>query len=209
MNRFQMLAAILISAAFITSGAIYSPLYAQQAQTLIDGEISHGGFGGPVLKIGNVAGSTGFWMGGRGGWIMNLDEHHTISLGGGGYGLVSDHGVPVPSTEEDLYALNGYGGFIVEYTNRSYNIVHLTATSLIGAGGLMLREKDYQDVNDDVDTYFVFEPGVNVELNVTNFFRIGAGASYRLTSGINRFGFSDSDFSGLNGVITFKFGKFL
>ncbi|MCC5907469.1 MAG: hypothetical protein JJU13_14755 [Balneolaceae bacterium] len=209
MKRFQMLAAILISAAFITSGAIYSPLYAQQAQTLFDGEVSHGGFGGPVFKIGNVAGSTGFWIGGRGGWIMNLDEHHAISLGGGGYGLVSDHGVPVPSTEEDLYALNGYGGFIVEYTNRSYNIVHITANSLIGAGGLMLREKDYQEVNDDVDTYFVFEPGVNVELNVTSFFRIGAGASYRLTSGINRFGFSDSDFSGLNGVITFKFGKFL
>ncbi len=209
MNRFQMLAVILMSTAFITSGAIYSPLYAQQAQTLFDGEVSHGGFGGPVLKIGNVAGSTGFWIGGRGGWIMNLDEHHAISLGGGGYGLVSDHEVPVPSTEEDLYALNGYGGFIVEYTNRSYNIVHFTATSLIGAGGLMLREKDYQDVNDDADTYFVFEPGVNVELNVTNFFRIGAGASYRLTSGINRFGFSDSDFSGLNGVITFKFGKFL
>jgi len=33
--------------------------------------------------------------------------------------------------------------------------------------------------------YFVFEPGVDVEFNITKFFRIALGASYRLTDGIN------------------------
>jgi hypothetical protein len=209
MKQLHWIAALIVSAALMISGTIFSPLQAQEIQTLFDGDVSHGGFGGPVLKIGGVAGSTGLWVGGRGGWIINLDENHAISLGGGGYGLVTEHEVIDPLIEEELYAMNGYGGFILEYTNRSYSLVHFTATSLIGAGGLMLRDRSFEDVSDDPDTFFVLEPGVNVEVNVTGFFRIGAGASYRITSGINRFGFSDSDFSGFNGVITLKFGKFL
>lgn len=185
-------------------------IHGQQAQTLFDGDVTHGGFGGPVFKIGEVAGSTGFWLGGRGGWVIALDQNHSISLGGGGFGLLTDH--PVPAThinDEDLYALNGYGGFIFEYTNNSAKLIHFTTSALIGAGGLMLRDHSFQDVDDDVDSYFVFEPGLNVELNVTKFFRIAAGASYRYTNGINRFGFTDKDFSGIQGVITLKFGKFL
>lgn len=185
-------------------------MFAQQTETLFDGSVSHGGFGGPVVQIGDVAGTAGVWVGGRGGWIINLDHHHAISLGGGGYGLVTNHRVPVPyDGNDDLYAMGGYGGFIFEYTNRSYRLIHITAATLIGGGGLMLRERNFDDVNEEVESYFVFEPGIHAELNVTHFFRIAAGVNYRMTSGISDFGFTDSDFSGFNGVITFKFGGFL
>ena len=197
---------LLTIALFLSFSFFPSTANAQQAETLFTGDVSHGGFGGPALKIGSVAGSTGIWLGGRGGWIINLDPEHTISLGGGGYGLVSDHRVP---GDDELFALNGYGGFILEYTHKSYRIAHFTVTTLIGGGGLMLRDSDFENVHDDMDNYFVFEPGVNAEVNVTNFFRVSAGATYRITSGISRFGFSDSDFSGLNGMVTLKFGKFL
>jgi len=185
--------------------------HAQETQTLFDGNVSHGGFGGPVVKFSDVAGKTGVWVGGRGGWIINVDNNHALSIGGGGYGLVTEHAATDPesgNSDTDYFALNGYGGFEIEYTNRSYRLVHFTASSLIGAGGLMLRERDFEEVEDDVDTYFVFEPGINAEFNITHFFRVSTGLSYRLTSGIERFGFSDSDFSGINGVITFKFGSF-
>lgn len=184
---------------------------AQQQETLFDGKVSHGGFGGPVVKFSDIAGTTGVWVGGRGGWIINMSSEHAISLGGGGYGLVTNHPAPDSQTVEpdiDYYALNGYGGFEIEYTNSSYKLVHFTLSSLIGGGGLMLRERDYNEFEEEVDSYFVFEPGLHAELNVTTFFRISAGASYRMTSGISRYGFSDSDFSGLNGVITLKFGGF-
>jgi hypothetical protein len=210
MKYSKATAAFLLTAAFLISGAAAQTLFAQQAETLFDGNVSHGGFGGPVVQIGDVAGTTGVWVGGRGGWIINLDENHAISLGGGGYGLVTNHRVPVPfDGNDELYAMGGYGGFIFEYTNHSYRLIHLTATTLIGGGGLMLRERDFDDVLDDVDSYFVLEPGIQAELNVTRFFRIAAGASYRFTSGISSFGYTDKDFSGLNGVITFKFGGFL
>lgn len=188
------------------------PATAQQTETLFDGKATHGGFGGPVVKFSDVAGSAGVWVGGRGGWLINMNEQHTISLGGGGYGLVTNHPVLNPQIgdpDTNYYVLNGYGGFEFEYTNKSYKLVHFTVSSLLGGGGLMMRERDYENVEEDVDSYFVFEPGVHAELNVTNFFRISVGAAYRFTSGIGKFGFSDSDFSGLNGVITFKFGGFL
>ena len=187
----------------------YSPIEAQRAETLIDGSVRHGGFGGPMISVGDVAGSPGLWVGGRGGWIINIDDANAISLGGGGYGLVTNHKVPITvNDQDDLYALNGYGGFVFEYTNRSYRLTHFTVSTLIGGGGLMLRERNYEEVSDDVDSYFVFEPGFNLELNVTTFFRVAAGIQYRFTSGISEYGFSDSDFSGPNGVLTFKFGGF-
>ena len=210
MKKSLLFTEILFVAFLFSAAILNSTVYGQQAQTLFDGDVSHGGFGGPVVKIGDVAGSAGVWVGGRGGWIINLDQNHSISLGGGGYGLVTDHLAPVTQPDsENLYALNGYGGFEIEYTNNSVKLIHFTMSALIGGGGLMLRERDFEDVDEDVDSYFVFEPGLHAELNVTNFFRIAAGASYRYTSGISRFGFSDSDFSGLQGVITLKFGKFL
>ena len=207
MKRFQLITILTVTVAFLVTGA-FKVSQAQSPQTLFNGDVTHGGFGGPVVKIGDVAGSTGVWVGGRGGWIINLSDRHAISFGGGGYGLVTEHPVrPIDSDNEPI-AMNGYGGFEIEYTNRSYRLVHLTVSSLIGGGGVMLRDHHYNNVNDDMDRYFVFEPGLNAELNITKFIRISAGASYRLTSGISRFGFRDSDFSGLNGVITLKFGRF-
>jgi hypothetical protein len=202
--KFSALAAAIIGLLLATFQPDVS--HAQQTETLFSGDVTHGGFGGPVVKLGSVADGTAIWVGGRGGWIISFDRNNAISLGGGGYGLVTNHR---SSIDPDLYALAGYGGFEVEYTNQSYRVVHLTISSLIGGGGLMLRERDFEEVEDDVDSFFVFEPGASLEVNVTHFFRITAGVSYRMTSGIGRFGFSDSDFSGFNGVVSFKFGKFL
>lgn len=206
MKPIKFSASILFSTIFSLMLLNPSDTLAQQTETLFSGDVTHGGFGGPVVKLGSVADETAVWIGGRGGWIISFDRSNTISLGGGGYGLVTDHQSPI---DPDLYALAGYGGFEVEYTNQSYRVAHFTISSLIGGGGLLLRERDFEEVEEDVDSFFVFEPAANVEVNVTHFFRISAGVSYRLTSGIGRFGFSDSDFSGFNGVITFKFGKFL
>lgn len=187
---------------------------AQQMQTLIDGDVSHGGFGGPAIKVSNVAGDPGHWVGGGGGWIINLNEQHALSLGGGGYGLVTEHSVTFVTEpdfgnpDEDYYIHNGYGGFKFEYINHSHRLLHATFSSLIGGGGLSTRQADYSYDNDDPDPYFVFEPMANVEVNMTEFMRITAGVGYRYTSGINSAGFDDSDFSGITGTVTFKFGKF-
>ncbi|MEX0772309.1 MAG: hypothetical protein WD038_04030 [Balneolales bacterium] len=185
---------------------------AQEAQTLFNNDVAHGGAGGPMVSFSDIDGELGVWVGGRGGWIINFDNNHAITLGGGGYGLVTEHGVPdadFGDPDTDYFAFNSYGGFVFEYTNRSYSLVHPTVSVLLGAGGLEISDRDFNETDHNSDQYFVFEPNANLELNITDFFRIGVGASYRLTNGINRAGFSDSDFSGLNGLITLKFGSFL
>ncbi len=182
---------------------------AQETQTLLSGDVSHGGFGGPVIRFGSVDGSGAVWVGGRGGWIINFSNQHSISLGGGGYGLVTEHQLPQPfdSGRNELAAI-GYGGFEMEYTNQTYRLVHLTASTLIGAGGITVRDHNLEHLEDDANAFFVFEPGLNAELNVTSFFRLAAGVSYRFISGLDYGGFQDSDFSGVNAVLTFKFGAF-
>lgn len=202
----------IISTICVLTLLIVAPAHSQTMQTLITGDVSHGGFGGPVVKFSDVNGDLGVWVGGRGGWIIGFDKNHSISIGGGGYGLTTQHRIPdqdfLANPNVQLYAAIGYGGLELEYTNRSSDLVHFTATTLIGAGGFSLREDDNDAFFNDGDAFFVFEPGIHLELNVTTFFRISTGISYRLTSGIDKAGFKDSDFSGVNGVLTFKFGSF-
>ncbi len=202
--------AILALFTFVMTGSFFTA-NGQQMQTLINGGVVHGGFGGPVVKFDNVADDFGVWVGGRGAWMMTLQDGHAISIGGGGYGLVTEHRVPDPDfgePDEDLFGLVGYGGFIVEYTNRSYKLVHVTANTLIGAGGISVRDKDFDDISSSSDPFFVIEPGISLELNVTHFFRISAGMGYRYTSGIELAGFRDKDFTGPNANINLKFGWF-
>jgi hypothetical protein len=58
------------------------------------------------------------------------------------------------------------------------------------------------------DVVVVFEPAVNAELNVTSWFRLNAGVSYRVATGVNQEGLRNRDFSGLAAAVTFKFGGF-
>jgi hypothetical protein len=60
----------------------------------------------------------------------------------------------------------------------------------------------------ETDFLFVLEPAVNAELNVTSWFHLNAGASYRLVSGVSQEKLENSDFSGMTATLTFKFGKF-
>jgi hypothetical protein len=175
-----------------------------QEQTLITGQVQHGGFGGPVMKITTFRDDVGLLVGGRGGWIIN----HVLALGGGGYGLTNNIEAPIRG-----YYLNvGYGGPIVEYIIASNRLVHASVNLLIGAGGVNYRE-DYWDIDEhsifiEEDAFFVMEPGVDLELNVTNFLRVNAGISYRLIDGVESRDLDDSDMSGVAATLMLKFGKF-
>ena len=203
----QTIMVALLCIASVTLAA--KPAEAQEIQTLFSGDVTHGGFGGPVVKFGSVDGDLAVWVGGRGGWIINFSNQHSLSIGGGGFGLATEHRMPVQSNPSvrELAAI-GYGGFEMEYTNRTYRLVHLTASTLIGAGGITVRDDEVNISEDDPNAFFVLEPGIHTELNVTSFFRIASGITYRLTSGIDTGGLRDRDFSGFNAQITLKFGAF-
>ena len=191
--------AILILTALLTI-----PVFAQE-ETLVGGNIEHGGFGGPSVKLTRLNGADAVLVGGIGGWIIN----HTFVIGGGGYGLVTDIQARTPGPAGERNIDMGYGGLYLEYIGASDKLLHWTADLLIGAGGVAYRNQDSLDgLKRSMQSFFVLEPGVNVNLNVTSFFRIGAGVSYRYIAGLTSTASSNADLRGVNGNLILKFGKF-
>lgn len=187
-----------------------SPVLAEgyHQQTLVTGELEHGGFGAVVLKFTEINKEFGVLVGGRGGWIIN----HSLVIGAGGYGLSNDFEIESAPSNWGL----GYGGLELEYIARSSELIHVSAQTLIGAGGIGYRydryEGDWFDEDWDGEAFFVLEPGVNIMLNVIENFRIGLGASYRYVRGIDDDDdidwTSDEDLSEPSIVLTLKFGIF-
>lgn len=167
-----------------------------QEKTLIGDlkDVEHGGFGGPVVRFTQIGGEFGVLSGGRGGWIVD----HKYGLGGGGFGLANN----IKAIPADEKLEMGYGGLILEYVFASDALVHLTGELLIGAGGLTTQ------FGADDDAFFVAEPGANLMLNVTKFFRFGVGVSYRYIQGADFGGLDSGDLTGLAWGLTFKFGAF-
>ncbi|UCB45975.1 MAG: hypothetical protein JSV25_00690 [Spirochaetota bacterium] len=164
-----------------------------QQKTLIGEEVTHGGGGGPVVKLTYLNNTFGILVGGYGGWIIN----HTFLIGGGGYGLTTDIFV---SGNKLVF---GYGGLVAEYIGFSDEIIHFKAGTLIGAGNATF------DKEDPGAAFFVLEPGIDAEFNITSFFRLCAGVSYRFVIGATGLsGVSDASLSGLAGEIVLKFGSF-
>jgi hypothetical protein len=193
------IAVILLLIVFVSTG------FAQE-ETLINGNIESGGFGGPAVKITRINGEGAVLVGGRGGWIIN----HTFVLGGGGYGLVNDVSAKAPDVFNGFrYIDMGYGGLDLEYIAASDRLVHLSIGLLVGGGGVRYKNELTADDHRSADGFFVAEPSLTVNLNVTRFFRIGAGASYRYVNGVSGGGVtSDADLSGTSAMIILKFGKF-
>ncbi len=181
-------------------------LFAQEETLLGNGEISNGGFGAPVVKFTSINKHFGVLVGGQGGWIIN----HTFVIGGGGYGLVNNVRTDKMMLGEQQLLNFGYGGAELHYINGSDKLVHYSFSILIGAGGIGYRHPFNWEGDWDTNarSFFVLEPTARVMLNVTSFFRIGIGASYRLVSGINLDNFKDSEISGPSAELVLKFGKF-
>jgi hypothetical protein len=196
------------------------PLRAEE-QTLVRGKITHGGYGAPVIKITSIEGSSAVLVGGQGAWLIG----HTFGLGLAGYGMATQREYDQPgqhnAPEYDPYDHRrmelGYGGILLSYIHQSDRLVHGTVDLLIG-GGTVSMSKRYRyydewddrnyDHSDNVDGFFVLEPAVSAEVNLLRFMRFDAGIGYRWVSGVSRFGYSNSDVSGVTGTLALKFGKF-
>ena len=181
-----------------------------------DHKITHGGYAAFSMGYTQINGQDAYTLGGRAAWIID----HNLALGIAGKGLVNsiylsgfwDQINPV----QGYYLVGGYGGFFIEPIIATNFPIHVSFPILIGGGGLALNEytwHDYQwDNNDynpyDYDAYFVFEPGVDIELNLVKFFRLAFGVSYRFTSNLNMNYVPKDMMNGINASMTLKFGKF-
>jgi hypothetical protein len=182
------------------------PAPAPEPEVLIPQTARHGGWGGPVMHASTVRDRAAVLVGGRGGWLLD----GRLTLGGGGFGLVSQ--VPAPGAAQPagqrLDLAMGYGGGWLEYTFSPLRLVHVSVGALVGGGTLSLRFRDGGSYGSGNDGFFVAEPAVLAELNLAKAVRANLGIAYRWLAGVEMKGLSTWDVSGPSAVVAVKFGKF-
>lgn len=207
---------ILLSLIFL-SASIFA--VAEEQETLFgNGDVTWGGYGAAETKFSTVNSQMALLIGGRGGVIIN----HSFTLGIAGYGLVTSHRIENYKvsdpywTDSIPYLRVGYGGLHLGLAIEPSRLVHITGGLLIGAGGAAYtREYSYNHWGNDYNiksynssAFFVLEPQIGVELNLTNFMRIEASGTYRYVSGLDLPATKNGDIGGPSGTLSIKFGKF-
>lgn len=174
------------------------------------------GFGALDLKVGNLRGKEALIVGAYGGVIVN----RTIMLGVAAYGISSsvtfDGTIPGSSTGDELNLYGGYAGLLLGTMLASKEVVHISIPVVIGVGNLEVSDDNFFSSSQGKDAkytlessnFFVVEPGIQLELNVSQTFRLGLGASYRIVTGTDLVNVQDSDIAGFAGMLSFKFGVF-
>ena len=189
MKQFYL---ILIS--ILLTGSIYG----QKTQTLFSDENSYGGFGGPIVEFSNITGTLVGDVGGGGAFVVN-------DFFVGGYGLGND-GAQIELTDQ-LYDIKfRHGGFWLGYSFMDHKLVHLYSSFRIGWGEVELRQNDEKFYSDNL---LSLAPELGIELNVTNWFKVGFTGGFRNISGLDNLPeLTNDDFTGMFGAITFRFGGF-
>lgn len=164
-------------------------------------------------------------LGARAGFVFNLSQYPgAFILGAGIYGNLNRiyekklREVP-ESMEEDRKLHLGYGGMIFEYHFFPHNMFSFSAGILTGFGGygFSIIDRDCNEDRDDddcekrnsgTDLFYVVEPEVKGYVNLTDWFRMGTGVSYRFFGKVNMPGMNNRKMSCFTGSLIFSFGAF-
>ncbi len=190
----------LLLTAFLSISTL--SLMAQQ-ETLFNKARVIGAFGAPIVEYGKINDDTRASIGIGGGIV--IDEFFI-----GGYGLGSADFESWIDNDNPVLEL-GHGGLWLGYSHKPYNLAHLYSSLKIGWGAvdIALDDPDFDIFDEhDWDGIFVLTPEIGLEINVTRWFHIAATAGYRWIDGVDSPDFTNNDFRGPVGGVTFRFGWF-
>jgi len=186
----------------------------EKLQTIFASPVRVGWWLSPDFGWTRMDGRDAFMSGMSGGIILN----HSFAIGLGFYGIMNSENFKYPDIAEleDLYLYAGYGGLKLEYRLEPMKKIHVAFPLLIGGGGVsystwgndMNNNEYHHDYSYAEDTFFAFEPGVNVGFNVLKFMRFDTGMSYRFASKVELPQTSSNLMNGFNLNFSLKFGKF-
>lgn len=163
------------------------------------------------------------------GGYSEIDNYHAV-LFGGRFGLMAGHSIGVglgatgfmneyhyePVLGRESFLAGGYGGLYIEPVLLPRWPVHLSFPVLFGAGGISYVSKNdsYNDnVIEDSELFLIVEPAAEIELNLTRFFRLAMGASYRFPTSFDA-GLAGTpvinaeSIKGFSYTLSLKFGRF-
>jgi hypothetical protein len=184
----------------------------REFQTLLGHNRPGGGYGSFSMGYSVIDKKDAVLFGGRFAWIAS----HSVAFGFGGMGFMNEFHYE-PKVDRDVALAGGYGGLYLEPILMPRFPVHLSFPTLFGAGGISYVSKsmihDNNNLIEDSEAFLVVEPGAELELNLTRYFRFSMGAFYRYTTPFN-IGSSGTlltgteSLKGMSYMLTFKFGKF-
>jgi hypothetical protein len=156
------------------------------------------GFGGPFMNFTVFNKEFAYMMGGGGGILIN-----DFMIGGYGLGLANT--LLFDNSNEEISF--GHGGFWIGYHLMSNKLVHSVIQVQLGWGSLNSKDRSGVLIN-NLDKLFIVTPVIEAEMNITRFFRIGLGGSYRIAAFADNSIISASEMSGPGVNLAFKFGWF-
>ena len=162
-----------------------------------DADIRISGFGGPMMNFSSINNQFAHMMGGGGGVIIN-------DFFIGGFGLGNTNNITANNMDYNLEL--GYGGIWTGYTFYGRRAIHPVFYTLIGWGSITENTPDNNPlIEDDI---FLVTPAVEVEFNITRYFRIGVSGNYRIVFGTGLPRYTNNEFSSPAALLSFKFGWF-
>jgi hypothetical protein len=199
----KVLIFVLITTFMVSSAGIFAQEQ-DSTQTLFKSSVKVSELWTPEVKLNSIQGDIGTLIGFYGGALIN--RSFLIGISGGvnlGHPRVN----------------YGYFGGIVQFIYKPANLLHPSVQLVLAYGST----KDYENPKSGLldnfwnisgAHFFVMEPGMNLELNLSARLTLVTGASYRYVTGLNENDVNVSithvtnkDLSGLNFNIGLKFGK--
>jgi hypothetical protein len=197
-------------------------LYAQQEEettkSILSDKTILSGFGSPFVEFSSINNQFAVCIGGGGALMID----HTFFIGGYFEGIATNHymdDLKIIVNIEDPKISFEHGGIWMGYVFKPKKAVHGGLSMKLGWGEIDLEGDEY-DVPPNVDYDFrdrIFSiiPQVEVEFNMTKWFKINLGAGYRFVTGIdayylvdgNQVDFYDKgDFNSFVGTVALIFG---
>lgn len=189
---------LLLVAVFVSVSLTAQEKTYEEYKTIFGSEkLEFSGIGGFDMAFTSFNGYFGVQTGGSMAVLLNSQ----LFIGGYGQSATIDRVVTIQQIEYRDVSLS-HGGFWAGYIFLPNAAIHPVVSAKAGWGKAKLN--DYYN-----DNVFVINPMVEIQMNITHFFRIGVGAHYTITSDVETIeGLSKYDFSGPGGTISFKFGWF-
>jgi hypothetical protein len=172
----------------------------------------HGAYIAPVIKFSTMKGVGTNFIGVKGGWVLN----NSFVVGAEYYALTSD----LPS--DWIIPSNGIlpiikfttGGLNFEYIFIHENIFSASAELFMGGAGIILQPSAYYGGD-----FLIWEPQLNANVNLNEWFHLSLGISYRTTSSLDNYHIDGSgsfppldlqikDLRGWTGSVSFIFGVY-
>jgi hypothetical protein len=157
-----------------------------------------GAYGVAAQKFTVIDGQFANFLGGYGGVMFE----NGLMVGAGAFALLNGQSIDIENNRNTYRSLT-YTGLMLERTFQSTKAIHITANLLMGAAFIGEQNKLPGGGTYFISSRgaFVTEPTVNVEVNLTRWFRAGAGVGYRWVA-------DKGNYTAPAAILSLKFGKF-